>query len=62
MSGSRPRTTATPGRWKVSSAFVDMARGEVLEILDTGVVPIPPEKGSYYPEDNGPLRSRSQAP
>ena len=36
--------------------FVDMARGEVLEILDTGVVPLPPEKGSYYPEDNGPLR------
>ena len=36
--------------------FVDMARGEVLEILDTGVIPLPPEKGSYYPEDNGPLR------
>ncbi|HXQ60231.1 MAG TPA: hypothetical protein VN799_09025, partial [Acidimicrobiales bacterium] len=37
--------------------FVDMARGEVLEIVDTGVVPIPPESGSYYPEDQGPLRS-----
>ena len=37
-------------------AFVDMARGEVLEVLDTGVVAIPPERGSYYPEDNGPLR------
>jgi primary-amine oxidase len=36
--------------------FVDMARGEVLEIVDTGVVPLPPERGSYYPEDNGPLR------
>ncbi|HEY7948379.1 MAG TPA: primary-amine oxidase [Acidimicrobiales bacterium] len=36
--------------------FVDMARGEVLEIVDTGVVPIPPERGSYYPEDQGPLR------
>jgi len=36
--------------------FVDMARGEVLEIMDTGVVPLPPERGSYYPEDNGPLR------
>jgi primary-amine oxidase len=36
--------------------FVDMARGEVLEVLDMGVVPLPPEKGSYYPEDNGPLR------
>ena len=30
--------------------FVDMGRGEVLEILDTGVVPIPPESGDYYPE------------
>jgi len=37
--------------------FVDMARGEVLEIVDTGVVPLPPESGSYYPEDQGPLRS-----
>ena len=31
-------------------AFVDMARGEVLEIIDTGVVPVPPECGNYYPE------------
>src|ERR1700683_5156063 len=38
-------------------AFVDMGRGEVLEVLDTGVVPLPSEHGSYYPEDNGPLRS-----
>jgi primary-amine oxidase len=37
-------------------AFVDMARGEVLEVVDTGVVPLPPELGSYYPEDVGPLR------
>jgi primary-amine oxidase len=37
--------------------FVDMARGEVLEIVDTGVVPLPPEPGSYYPEDAGPLRT-----
>ncbi|MGH9017916.1 MAG: primary-amine oxidase, partial [Acidimicrobiales bacterium] len=37
--------------------FVDMARGAVLEVVDTGVVPLPPERGSYYPEDNGPLRS-----
>ncbi|HUI02072.1 MAG TPA: primary-amine oxidase [Acidimicrobiales bacterium] len=35
-------------------AFVDMARGEVLEVLDTGVVPIPPESGSYYPESVAP--------
>lgn len=37
-------------------AFVDMARGEVLEVLDTGVVPLPPESGSYYPEDQPALR------
>jgi primary-amine oxidase len=29
--------------------FVDMGRGEVLEVLDTGVVPIPPGSGSYDP-------------
>jgi primary-amine oxidase len=37
-------------------AFVDMGRGEVIEVVDTGVVPLPPERGSYYPEDNEPLR------
>ena len=36
--------------------FVDMARGVVLEVLDTGVVPLPPERGSYYPEDVVELR------
>jgi len=38
-------------------AFVDMGRGEVLEVVDYGAVPIPPNSGSYYPEHNGPLRS-----
>ena len=38
-------------------AFVDMGRGEVLEVLDLGVVPLPPKPGSYYPEHNGPLRT-----
>jgi primary-amine oxidase len=38
-------------------AFVDMGRGEVLEVVDLGVVPFPPQSGSYYPEDNGPLRT-----
>ena len=38
-------------------ATVDMARGEVLDVVDHGVVPIPSEPGSFYPEDNGPLRS-----
>ena len=37
-------------------AFVDMARGQVLEVLDTGVVPLPPESGSYYPESQAALR------
>ena len=38
-------------------AFVDMGRSEVLEVVDLGVVPLPPKSGSYYPEDNGPLRT-----
>jgi primary-amine oxidase len=38
-------------------AIVDMGRGEVLEVLDYGEVPIPPTSGSYYPEHNGPLRT-----
>ena len=37
-------------------ATVDMARGEVLELVDHGAVPLPEGPGSYYPEDNGPLR------
>lgn len=37
-------------------AVVDMARGEVLEVIDHGAAPIPSEIGSYYPEHNGPLR------
>jgi len=37
-------------------ATVDMARGEVLELIDHGAVPLPDSTGSYYPEDNGPLR------
>jgi primary-amine oxidase len=38
-------------------AYVDMGRGTVLEVMDFGVVPIPPTSGSYYPEFNGPLRT-----
>jgi primary-amine oxidase len=37
-------------------AWVDGAAGEVLDVVDYGVVPIPATSGSYYPEDNGPLR------
>jgi len=38
-------------------ATVDMARGEVLDLVDHGVVSLPSETGSYYPEDNRPARS-----
>ena len=38
-------------------AIVDIARGEVLELIDTGVVPIPEDPGSYLPADNEPLRT-----
>ena len=34
--------------------LVDMARGEVLELLDTGPVPLPDDRGSYLPEDHPP--------
>src|SRR3954468_1953161 len=37
--------------------FVDMATGEVLEVQDHGVVPIPADKGSYFPDDNTPART-----
>ncbi len=36
---------------------VDSGRGEVLEVVDYGVVPLPPGKGSYYPEHHQPLRT-----
>ena len=42
-------------------AWVDLGTGEVLEVEDHGVVPLPPERGSYYPEDNGPLRDDLRA-
>ena len=38
-------------------ATVDAARGVVLEVIDYGVVPLPPERGSYLPEDHEPLRT-----
>ena len=38
-------------------ATVDIARGEVLELIDHGAVPLPDEPGSYYSEDNEPLRA-----
>lgn len=38
-------------------AFFDLGANEVLEVVDHGVVPMPPESGSYLPEDHAPLRT-----
>jgi primary-amine oxidase len=38
-------------------AFYDMTNQCVLEVADHGVVPLPPERGSYLPADNAPLRT-----
>jgi primary-amine oxidase len=37
-------------------AFFDQGSGEVLEVVDLGVVPLPPERGSYHPDDVGAAR------
>jgi primary-amine oxidase len=37
--------------------FVDLGRSEVLEVVDHGIVPIPEDPGSYYPEDHQSLRT-----
>ncbi len=36
--------------------FVDLGRGEVLEVADHGVVALPPERGGYLRDDVGPMR------
>jgi len=38
-------------------ATVDAARGEVLEVVDLGAVPLPPGRGTYRSGDNGPDRT-----
>ena len=43
------RTTATPGPLEGLLAFVDMGRGEVLEVVDHGVVPLPPDARELLP-------------
>jgi primary-amine oxidase len=35
----------------------DLGRNEVIEVIDHGVVPLPPNRGSYYAEDQPRLRS-----
>ena len=58
---SRP-TTATPGRSRACSRSSTSARGEVLEVVDLGVVPMPPERGQRTsPRTIGPLRDRPPA-
>ncbi len=42
-------------------AWVDGASGEVLDVVDDGVVPLPPGRGSYLPEDNQPARTDLRA-
>ena len=37
-------------------ATVDGGSGEVLEVLDYGIVPLPVETGGYFAEDHQPLR------
>ncbi|HEY4396940.1 MAG TPA: primary-amine oxidase [Acidimicrobiia bacterium] len=37
-------------------AIVDNGRGEVLEVVDHGVVPLPSERGGYLRDDVGPMR------
>src|SRR6185295_1108668 len=37
-------------------AFVDGGRHEVLEVLDLGVVPLPPERAAYLADEVGPHR------
>jgi primary-amine oxidase len=37
--------------------IADMARAEILEIVDTGVVPLPPGSGTYLPAEQPHLRT-----
>ncbi len=38
-------------------AFFDQGAGEVLEVVDLGVIPVPQDRGSYLPADVGPART-----
>ena len=37
--------------------FFDMSAGKVIEVVDYGETPLPPERSSYLPEDVGALRT-----
>ena len=47
---TRP-TTATRARSKASSCTSTWRRNEVIEVIDHGVTPLPPNRASYYAED-----------
>ena len=51
---SSPATTATPARSRACTRSSTSARGEVLELIDERVVPLPDDPGSYFPEDARP--------
>jgi primary-amine oxidase len=37
--------------------FFDMSAGKVIEVADYGLIPLPPERSSYLPEDVGAMRT-----
>ena len=37
--------------------YGDLGAGEVVEVVDYGVVPVPTDPGSYFPADHEPLRT-----
>jgi primary-amine oxidase len=37
--------------------FFDMCAGKVIEVVDYGEIPLPPERSSYLPEDVGAMRT-----
>ena len=59
---TRPTTTATPVPSKASSPSSTWPGARCSRSSTPGSCPFPPECGSYYPEDNGPLRHGPQAP
>ena len=57
---TRP-TTGTPGPIEGLIVHFDMADNEVIEVIDHGVTPLPPNPASYYAEDQPRMRAGPQA-
>ena len=55
--GSRPTTTATPARSRACWPSSTWGGARCSRCSTSAWCPIPPTSGSYYPEDNGPLRT-----